>query len=260
MNSPIQSPRKSPVAVHSSPLMRPSPTVSPRNGRMLNTPLSPKARMLNPAIEVKIVSPCGEVVRECIKTFTEFPITIGRNKMNKLVLNDRYAAGHHAVITHEKSRFSLAHISKTGSTWINDEQLAQDAGISLAKGDILKVGKCFIHILNFKQLPLRPSTLTIKLKHANKIIQIDSQSFYVIGSAHDSNLILLDDSVFPKHAVIFRKEDGFYISNLSPTGIQLFYKADLIQLGLHQEHVLLPGSKLRIANYEFKVLDVKFSA
>jgi len=179
--------------------------------------------------------------------------------MNNLVLNDRYAAGHHAILSHENSRFTITHTNKTGSTWVNDESLSQDATISLSKGDTLKIGKTFFQILEFRMLPLRPSTLILKLKHTKKIMQVNAQNVFVIGSSQDSHLILLDEAVLPQHAVIFRKDNGFYISNLSPSGITIRHQSDLIQLGIRQENLLVPGTRVRIANYDFKIMDVKYA-
>ena len=93
------------------------------------------------------------------------------------------------MIANEGQKFILTHISRVGNTYVNDEAVGAEGRISLAKGDVIKIGKSVITVTDITTLPMKPCRLTLKIKHTKKLINIDSQVFS-IGRSYDSNLIV----------------------------------------------------------------------
>lgn len=79
--------------------------------------------------------------------FTQFPIRIGRNKLNDLVLAHPYVSNWHAVIGYQDEQLTIAQVGKSNPVMINGEPLSQNQRVFIHP-------EALIEILPFRIRPL----------------------------------------------------------------------------------------------------------
>lgn len=73
-------------------------------------------------------------------------ITIGREADNDVVINNKLASRHHAVIQKIKDAFFIKDLDSTNGTYVNGELLPKDKYVRLAIGDKVTIGSASIII------------------------------------------------------------------------------------------------------------------
>ena len=78
------------------------------------------------------------------KSFTDFPISIGRLPDNDFQLNDPFVSRRHCTIYKEDTYFTLSDLKSTNKTVLNGEIL--NAPVTVKKADQLGLGSNLIEI------------------------------------------------------------------------------------------------------------------
>ena len=78
------------------------------------------------------------------KSFTDFPISIGRLPDNDFQLNDPFVSRRHCTIYKEENYFTLSDLKSTNKTVLNGEIL--NAPVTVKGGDKLGLGSNLIEI------------------------------------------------------------------------------------------------------------------
>lgn len=67
-------------------------------------------------------------------------ITIGRDTDNDIIVDNRLASRHHAIIQKIKDAYFLKDTNSTNGTYLNDRQIPPDKYVKLNAGDKITVG------------------------------------------------------------------------------------------------------------------------
>ena len=73
-------------------------------------------------------------------------ITIGRDKKNKIVMDDTLASRFHALIQKIKNAYFIKDLNSTNGTLVNNVMVPKDKYIKLYKNDVVKIGRTEIII------------------------------------------------------------------------------------------------------------------
>jgi pSer/pThr/pTyr-binding forkhead associated (FHA) protein len=68
-------------------------------------------------------------------------ITIGRDKKNKIVLDDSLVSRDHALIQKIKDAYFIKDLNSTNGTLVNNIKVPQDKYIKLYRNDVVKIGR-----------------------------------------------------------------------------------------------------------------------
>ena len=80
------------------------------------------------------------------KTFSEFPILIGRLPDNDFQLNDKYVSRRHCTIYLDDERFTVSDLKSTNKTILNEKSL--ESPTYFTDGDKLIIGRNLL-VLNY---------------------------------------------------------------------------------------------------------------
>ncbi|HMB01720.1 MAG TPA: FHA domain-containing protein [Spirochaetota bacterium] len=73
-------------------------------------------------------------------------ITIGRDKENDIVIDDKMTSRYHAVIQKIKNDFFIQDLGSTNGTFVNDRQTPKEKYVKLKAGDAIRIGKTILNI------------------------------------------------------------------------------------------------------------------
>jgi len=73
-------------------------------------------------------------------------ITVGREKGNNIVLDDKLVSRKHALIQKIKDAYFIKDLNSTNGTYVNNERIPEDKYIKLNKDDVIKFGRTEITI------------------------------------------------------------------------------------------------------------------
>jgi pSer/pThr/pTyr-binding forkhead associated (FHA) protein len=68
-------------------------------------------------------------------------ITIGRDKVNNIIIDDTLASRFHALIQKIKDAYFIKDLNSTNGTMVNGEEVPKDKYIKLYKNDVVKIGR-----------------------------------------------------------------------------------------------------------------------
>ena len=68
-------------------------------------------------------------------------ITIGRDEINTIVLDDSMASRCHALIQKIKDEYFLKDLNSTNNTYVNESAIPKDKYIRLLKDDVVRIGR-----------------------------------------------------------------------------------------------------------------------
>jgi len=71
--------------------------------------------------------------------FSRFPVRVGRNRLNDLVLNHAYVSQWHAVIGFDKNKLSIAQVGSTNSVIVGDRKLQPSEEMALTGGEAISI-------------------------------------------------------------------------------------------------------------------------
>jgi len=74
-------------------------------------------------------------------------ITIGRDRSNSLVLDDRMVSRNHALIQKIKDAYFVRDLNSSNGTFINNLRIPKDKYFKLQKNDLIRIGKVEISII-----------------------------------------------------------------------------------------------------------------
>lgn len=77
--------------------------------------------------------------------FNEFPIRVGRSKMNDLVLSHQYVSQWHAVIGFEAGELSITQVGRSNSVRVGDRKLEPGEALVLAGGEEIRLIPFTLH-------------------------------------------------------------------------------------------------------------------
>ena len=179
-------------------------------------------------------------------------ITIGRAKdcTWQIPLEDALASGHHAVITHKKSRLYICDTGSRNGIFIKGQRITEKA---LQPGDSIAIGDCLLIVekavvkktggVNRVQILSGPDS--------GKVIELLEQN-YVIGSAPGSDILLMNQLVSRKHAEIAVRPDGCWITDAGGKNGTLVNGS---RLKAGTERLLKDSDIISIAQFDLKYLD-----
>jgi predicted component of type VI protein secretion system len=78
--------------------------------------------------------------------FNRFPVRVGRNRLNDLVLNHAYVSQWHAVIGFDTSKLSVAQVGSTNSVLVGDRKLQPNEEVALAGGETISIRPFALHV------------------------------------------------------------------------------------------------------------------
>lgn len=73
-------------------------------------------------------------------------ITIGRDRSNSIVIDDKMASRFHAVIQKIKNDFYIKDLNSTNGTFINNNKTPHNKYLKLQTDDIIRIGRTEISI------------------------------------------------------------------------------------------------------------------
>ncbi|MCK7532139.1 MAG: FHA domain-containing protein [Marinilabiliales bacterium] len=89
--------------------------------------------------------------------FTEFPVRIGRETENEIILEDakKIVSRSHAIIQNNRGGFQLIDLGSANFTYLNGEKLFPNVDNNLKNGDLIKIGNYELNIIieQFKTTP-----------------------------------------------------------------------------------------------------------
>lgn len=68
-------------------------------------------------------------------------LTIGRDRSNSILIDDRMASRFHAVIQKIKDGFYIKDLNSTNGTFVNDDQIPFGKYIKLCPEDVIRIGR-----------------------------------------------------------------------------------------------------------------------
>ncbi len=68
-------------------------------------------------------------------------ITLGRDRKNKVVLDDNLASRFHALIQKIKDAYFIKDLNSTNGTLVNGCEVPKDKYVKLYKNDVVKIGR-----------------------------------------------------------------------------------------------------------------------
>lgn|GEM_PF-5543391 len=77
--------------------------------------------------------------------FNEFPIRVGRSKMNDLVLSHQYVSQWHAVVGFEAGKLSITQVGRSNSVRVGDRKLQPSEELALEGGEEIRLIPFTLH-------------------------------------------------------------------------------------------------------------------
>lgn len=74
-------------------------------------------------------------------------ITIGRDRINDIVIDDPLASRKHAIIEKIGENFFIKDLKSTNSTYVNNNPLRPGESKKLQPGSVITIGKCEFQII-----------------------------------------------------------------------------------------------------------------
>jgi predicted component of type VI protein secretion system len=71
--------------------------------------------------------------------FKQFPVRIGRNKLNDLVLGHQYVSNWHAIIGFVRSQLTLVQVGSSNSVVVGDRRLVPNEDVPLGDGESIRI-------------------------------------------------------------------------------------------------------------------------
>ena len=192
--------------------------------------------------------------------------TIGRGSENDLVLDDRSASRNHAMIKVQGDEFVLVDLGSRGGTKVAGQTLKAK---EIKPGSVLSLGRTKLNLVEVEAgEESEPGTMsgetivgqpgggsggvlvTQSGPDAGKSFPL-SQGDNSIGRDTDSAVLLTDDTVSRRHALIRQDEDRFLVFDLgSRTGIQVDGESI-------SGHKLSAGETVTIGKTEFVLMQTE---
>jgi pSer/pThr/pTyr-binding forkhead associated (FHA) protein len=192
--------------------------------------------------------------------------TIGRSSDNDLAIEDTSISRSHAMVRVQDDRFVLVDLGSRGGTKVGDRRLE---GRTISTGGVVTVGQTRLNLVEVEgQEPLEPGTMSgqtiVDLPGGGSAVLIaqsgpdSGRSFPLaqgdnsIGRDPDSEVLLTDDAVSRRRALIRAEQDGFVVFDLGSrsgtlvdgeamTGQELS-GGDTISVGRTEVVLMQPGS------------------
>ena len=192
--------------------------------------------------------------------------TIGRGPDNDLVLEDNAASRSHAIVRVQDGQFVLVDLGSTGGTSVGGRTIS---GSSISPGGVITVGQTRLRLVAIEsQEDLPPGTLSgqtiVETPRGGSAVLIaqsgpdNGKSFLVsagdttIGREPGSQVLLTDEAVSRRHALLRSATDGFMVLDLgSRSGTQVGNETvrghglaggDRISIGRSEVILMQPGS------------------
>ena len=179
-------------------------------------------------------------------------ITIGRAKdcTWQIPIEDALASGHHAVITHKKSRLYICDTGSRNGIFIKGQRITEKA---LQPGDSIAIGDCLLIVEKavIKKAGGVNRVQILSGPDSGKVIELLEQN-YVIGSAPGSDILLMTQLVSRKHAEISVRPDGCWITDSGGKNGTLVNGS---RLKAGTERLLKDSDIISIAQFDLKYLD-----
>lgn len=168
----------------------------------------------------------------------------------RIPLEDSLASGHHAAIIRKKNRLCVCDTGSRNGIFIKGELITERF---LQVGDVIAIGDCQLLV---EKAEVKVEGTLDRLQFlsgpdSGKILQLKMPR-YVIGSAPGCDILLMNQLVSHKHALIEVRGDGCWITD---TGAKNGTSVNGTKLKAGSERLLKDLDIISIAQFDLKFLD-----
>lgn len=198
---------------------------------------------------------------------SEGSMFVGRSEHNDVQLLDNTVSSQHAVLTVSESELKIADIGSSAGTIVDGKRLPVG---SVNSGDVIGIGTGTMTIVLIDEVtpeaesPVSASgpTQIIEPASAGGVASLIVQSgpdagnqftitneITVIGRGTSADIVLSDQSVSRRHAIIRKKDDGFIIADMNSSGGTRLNGTKL------EPVPLAPNTSIQLGNSALTIMD-----